>query len=444
MNPNIDVRMLLHQRPMARAQIAVVALCVVINMMDGFEILAPALTAAQISRQWMLGPAQLGRLFSSGLAGMALGALALSPLADFWGRRRTVLLCLVIITTGMLWSAATPSLWHLMTARAVTGIGVGAMLAANNTIVAEYANDRWRDLAICLQAAGFPLGGALGGLVAYMISDVGWRWVFVVGGAFSTLLIAAVVAWLPESFDFLIERRPRRALERVNLLLCRLGMPKIDVLPDPALRNYEYRPTGAVRGGVWLNTLLICSSCFLLMFTFYFLTNWMPKLLTDYGVSLKVGASGAAFMNLGGVIGDLLFAALTIRWPAHRLGPVFMSACFGTVVLFALLPTRPETLTPMVFLLGFLLFGSMTSLYAIVPMIYTATVRTSGTGLTLGLGRIGAAAGPYVGGLLIAMAWNRTAYLVVMAFPLLLCAAGTLLLSKRSVRPPPNSARTLL
>ena len=129
-------------------------------------------------------------------------------------------------------------------------------------------------------------------------------------------------------------------------------------------------------------------------------------------------------MNLGGVIGDLAFAILTIRWSARRLGPVFMAACFLTVLVFAVLPIRPESLTLMALTLGFLLFGSMASIYALVPTIYPVTRRAAGTGLTMGLGRVGAAGGPYVGGLLIAMGWHRTTYLLIMAVPLLLCAAG--------------------
>lgn len=419
---------------MAAAQIGAIGLCIIINMMDGFEIFVPSLIATQLSRLWLLTPPQLGALFSAGLTGMIAGALALSPLADWWGRRRSALLCLIIITIGMALSAAAEGLGQLIAARLLTGIGVGAMLAVNNTIVAEYANNRWRDLAVCLQATGVPLGGALGGLAAYLLADADWRWLFVFGAAFSALLISAVAAWLPESLDFLLERRPPRALERANRLLLRLNMATYDFLPPTTVLDAtlnSFAPAGRRLGR---DTLLICASCFLLMFTFYFLTNWMPKLLIDYGVSTKAGISGASIMNLGGVFGDLVFAALAIRWSAHRLGPIFMASCFVIVVFFAILPTRPEVLQFIAFFLGFVLFGSVTSIYATVPLIYPATRRASGTGLTLGIGRIGAAAGPFIGGLLISLAWPRTTYLLVMSAPLILCAAGILVIPKCSLR----------
>lgn len=422
---------------MTRVQVLAITVCTVINMVDGFDILASAFTAFAIGREWTLHATDFGVLFSSGLAGMTVGALLLSPLADFWGRRKTVLLCITITSGGMLLSALAPTFWSLVAARAATGIGVGAMMATINTIVAEYSNDRRRDLAVCVQAAGFPLGGAVGGLGVYFASDVSWRWVYAAGGTFSALLIVAVVTWLPESLDFLLARRPRHALKRVNELLGWLALPPMDRLP--------VAPVGILKlvaverwSGIGLNGVLICASFFLSMFSFYFLTNWMPKLLSDYGFSARVGVSGSVFLSLGGVIGDLAFAALTLRWAAHRLGPAFMIGCFLAVVLFTILPLQLGSLIPISFVIGILLFGSIASLYAIVPQLYPAAVRTSGTGLALGMGRIGATAGPYVGGLLIAASWNRTAYILMMSVPLVACAAMIRSVSRHLIRAAPR------
>jgi len=426
-----DPRASLRSRPMTSAQVLAVALCVVINMADGFDILASGFTGPAISRDWGLGPAQLGLLFSAGPAGMVLGALALSPAADLWGRRRTVLACLVLVALGMLASAAAPGLTSLIVARVVTGIGVAAAMATINTVVAEQANDRRRDLAVCLQAAGFPLGGVAGALGVYLIGGLGWRWVFLLGAGFSALLFAAVVAGLPESFDFLVSRRPPDALARVNRLLARLRLPPLDALPPAPAQGGGRRRSALAASGA--GAPLICGGFFLLMFTFYFLTNWTPKLLTTYGLSLSLGVSSAVFMNLGGVLGDLVFVALTLRWPAARLGPPFMLACLATAVSFAFAPATLSALMPIAFLLGFLLFASMASLYAIVPAVFPGGVRTTGTGMALGLGRIGAVVGPYGGGLLIAAGWSRPAYLIAMAAPLAACAAMTWALSRRNL-----------
>src|ERR1700704_4322669 len=105
-----DPRVQLRHGPMSLAQSLAAGLCVVINMMDGFDILAAGLTGPAVARDWSLRPTELGLLFSSGLAGMVIGALVLAPLADRLGRRRTVLLCLSLVTVGMAASAASPGL----------------------------------------------------------------------------------------------------------------------------------------------------------------------------------------------------------------------------------------------------------------------------------------------------------------------------------------------
>src|SRR5204862_5534919 len=70
------------------------------------------------------------------------------------------------------------------------------------------------------------------------------------------------------------------------------------------------------------------------------------------------------------------------------------------------------------------MIGSMASLYAIVPLIYPALVRNTGTGLAIGFGRLGAVVGPYLGGLLIAAGWQRLAYYSVLALPVLVSAVA--------------------
>jgi predicted MFS family arabinose efflux permease len=253
--------------------------------------------------------------------------------------------------------------------------------------------------------------------------------------------MAGAWVWLPESLDFLLERRPAGALARANHLLIRLRLPKMEVLADaPGADRVAMR--ALLRGDLAAGSLLLCAAFFSLMFTFYFLTSWTPKLLTDYGLSNRGGVSGAVFMNLGGVAGDVAFGLLTLRWTAARLGPSFMIACAATTVAFAFIPTSLAMLMPTAFLLGFLLFGSMACLFAIAPAIFPALARTTGTGLALGVGRIGAVIGPYAGGVLIAAKWDRVAYLIAMAAPLAACAAATYALSRRLKRSDQASVQT--
>src|SRR5579884_942339 len=138
-NMSVDIRAALREGPMTMLQVGVVTICTLLNMIDGFDVLAISFTAPLIAQEWNVDPATLGVLLSAGLAGMAAGSLFLSPLADLVGRRAIVVWCPAIISVGMLASAATSSVWALSAFRLLTGIGIGGVLSSGNTLLSEYA-----------------------------------------------------------------------------------------------------------------------------------------------------------------------------------------------------------------------------------------------------------------------------------------------------------------
>src|SRR5690606_24033216 len=120
----------------------------------------------------------------------------------------------------------------LIALRFVTGLGVGTMASCTGTLVFEYSNVKHRNLGLGLVTLGYPLGAILGGIVsAWLIGELGWRAVFAFGGLCSALLIPFVALRLPESLDYLIARKPRGALGKVNRILVRLDLPPAAALP---------------------------------------------------------------------------------------------------------------------------------------------------------------------------------------------------------------------
>ena len=60
MASSLDVKQHLQTRPRRRFQVLAVALCVLISMIDGFDVLAVSFTGPSIARDWGLDPARLG------------------------------------------------------------------------------------------------------------------------------------------------------------------------------------------------------------------------------------------------------------------------------------------------------------------------------------------------------------------------------------------------
>ena len=68
-----DPRTIIRNEPMGQFQIVAVIICIALNALDGFDVLAISFAAPGISREWGLGPGALGIVISTGLVGMAVG-----------------------------------------------------------------------------------------------------------------------------------------------------------------------------------------------------------------------------------------------------------------------------------------------------------------------------------------------------------------------------------
>ena len=432
----MDISRTIRESEMTPFQVMAVAICLVINMIDGFDVVAIAFAAPEIAGEWSLLPTELGILFSAGLVGMVIGALFFGPVADRVGRRAVILLCLVIVSAGMFASSIAGSLTPLGLLRILTGFGVGGMITSLNTMVAEYSSDQRRKLAISFLQAGYPIGGILAGVVAvYLIGGFGWRSIFVFGGLLSAIMIPLVIFRLPESLDYLLDQQPSGALERSNRLLQRLGHPEMAQLL--ALEGVGPNKAGAVAElfspELKARTFSMWACYLALMCSWYFVVNWTPKILVDAGLSLEGGISGGLLLSIGGVVGGLALGILAGKFRATRLVALFMALSVVSMAMFGQLETNLSLMLAATFLIGTFLAGAMIGLYIIIPDIYPARVRNTGTGWAIGVGRLGAVAGPYLAGVLIAAGWERSEYYVALSLPLFV--AIVIMLRLKLVKP---------
>ena len=414
---------------MRPVQIIAVAMCVVINMLDGFDVLVMAFTAPEIAREWQLEPQSLGILFSSGLLGMALGSLFIAPLADRVGRRRIILLCLLIISLGMMASAFMNSVTSLVSTRIVTGLGIGGMLASITTITAEYSSDVRRGFSISLVQSGYPIGATIGGsIAAVLIVQYGWREVFMFGALCSALMIPLVYLLLPESLDYLTTRQPKSALVSINDLLRKLGKDPLTSLPDRG-EHLSVAPVpvlSLLAPKLARATVLLWLAFFMVMLSFYFVLSWTPTLLTEAGLNVEQGISGGVLVNIGGVIGGVFLGYFTARFAVTKLVALFMVMCAIAMIAFGLLQSGLSLMLIFGFVIGFFIFGSMIGLYAITPNIYATEIRNTGMGWAIGIGRIGAVVGPLIAGFLLDRGWSGADCFVVFAVPLIIAMFAVL------------------
>ena len=408
-----SLRQIIDAAPMGALQWRAIALCFFINMVDGIDVLVMAFTASAVAKDWQLTQIAVGWLLSAGIVGMTLGSLFLAPLADKFGRRPIVLAGLVAAGVFMVATEWVNSPWALGTLRFLTGIGIGAVLVQANVLTSEYSNARWRALNIGLQSVGFALGASLGGMMASYLHQHGtWHDVFVWGGILSWICAFGVALGLPESLDQLLQGRKAGDYSQAQALLRRMGHATIaaENLQPPA--NKLIRNTGALQALqlLWApdaaKTWLLGTSFFALMFCFYFVTSWTPKLLEQSGLSAERGMAGGVLLHVGGMMGALALGVFASRWQLQRVAQLFMA--LGCVALVLVVPATGWSLLPAMMLglcVGLLLNGSVAGVYAIAPQTFDAHVRSSGVGIVLSFGRLGGMASPVVAGYLLDQEW---------------------------------------
>lgn len=411
------------EKGLAPIQVYAVVICLIINVLDGFDLLAIAFTANEIAIEWGIGPEALGVLFSSSLVGMILGAFALAPAADTIGRRPQIVFCLFVIAFGMLASGVASSVTQLMLFRFVTGVGIGGILPSINTMVAEYSNARWRNLSLSFMHIGYPLGVLIGGAsAAYLIDSHGWRSVFLLGGFLTFSVGIVVLLFLPESLVFLLSKQPKNALVKANRLLVKLRRPILEMLPETESANGRPKRFSLFFSRQYLlPSSLLWLAFFMCMMTQYFLLSWLPKVLIDAGMSTNEGISAGVVMSIGGMTGMLVLGFVTTRFELVKTVQIYFAAAIIMMIAFGFLGLNLNALLVVTFFIGFFLYGALIALYMIGAWLYPPDIRNSGVGWAIGIGRFGAVLGPYLAGILIGTGVERWQYFSLFALPLLVC-----------------------
>lgn len=413
----------------SRLQVTVVALCFLLNMLDGADLLIMSFIAPQLALDWSVSPERLGILFSASLAGMAVGCLLVAPMADRFGRRRMIMIALAIVAASMFASGATTDVVQLGIARFFVGVGVGTIGVSMTAMAAEYAPRRYSSFAVGLVQAGWPLGSVITAFTAAALLDhTGWQVLLTGIGVLSLILLVIVAVALPESMVFLERRQPPGALETLNGLRGRLGQPPLGALPVPPADAVPIRVQSLFIGSLARQSLILWTAVTLGYFVLYFAISWIPKLSAQAGLPVRDAIYAGASYNVGAFLGTALMSWLAIRHALNRLVAGFFMLGAGAMLVFGGV-SMPVALTLLsAVFVGVFVNGGFNGFWGLAAALYPAEIRSTGIGWALGVGRIGAVLGPIVGGFLVGAGFPIATIFAIYAVPLLLAAGLCLML----------------
>jgi MFS transporter, AAHS family, 4-hydroxybenzoate transporter len=293
--------------------------------------------------------------------------------------------------------------------------------------------------------ASFPAGGLIGSLTsAWVIPTLGWQAVFYIG-TIAPLIVAVILAiWLPESVRFLLARGIRQ--DEVRRTLSRI-MPgqippgaELITTPDPARQGVPV--VHLFTEGRAIPTVLLWVPFFMAFMVLLTVTFWTPSVLNSVGFSLSAAALIVGLNNFGSVCASAMSGWLVHRFGAYRmLIPGFIVGGF-CLAWFGQATSSVFALSIASLLAGFFVGGTGTGLIALAAGMYPTSVRSTGIGWAMGMGRVGQFFGPFLTGLLVAVGWKVGGIFYAAAVP---CFIGALflffLLFSRPTMEPDTSAK---
>ncbi|WP_217214925.1 aromatic acid/H+ symport family MFS transporter [Streptomyces sp. AC550_RSS872] len=419
-----------------RPEFLVTGLCFAVIVFDGYDLIVYGATVPALLqyKDWGLTPVQAGVIGSYALIGMLVGALIAGAVTDVVGRRKVMLTGVGWFSAAMMGCALAPDATWFGAFRLLAGIGLGGVMPTAVALTAEYSDPDRRSRNNALMFSGYAVGGILAAVLAMaLLPELGFRFMYAIG-AVPLLMLPLLLRYVPESLVFLVAKGRHEQAARTA---ARLGVPVPEAAPaaDGAPRR-KSGPTALLAGRHLVPALLFALTSFFGLLLVYGLNTWLPQIMRSAGYPLSSSLLFLLVMNLGAVIGSVLFGPLGDR---YGMKPVTLLSFLAAAVSMALLSVA--TAAPLMYLLvavaGFGTIGAQIMVLGYVAMHFPVEIRATALGWTLGIGRFGAVAGPLFGGFLLSSGvstdWNFYAF----ALPAALATAVVLLLPGRAAAPVP-------
>ena len=376
-------------------------------LFDGFEIYALFLTVGfalhqllDVAQQAQV-PRYAGYILATTVFGWATGGVIGGIIADYIGRKRTMILAILAysLTTGL--SALAWDWVSFAVLRFLVGVAIGSEWATGASIVSELWPDHARGKGGGLLQCGAGLGGILASLVWLAVGEAGpnaWRWMYLIG-----VLPALVTVWIrrgiPESprWEAASERRRaahamRRsgaALEGENRALTRFTV--VDLFADRSVR----RP-------------LICAFLMMLSVTFAFwgVSTFIPTYVGS--VASKAGLSAPTWSAWAGLVTSIcgVFGFVSLGFLADAFGrkPAAMLYYFMSLILTPVVYLWAQDVYGLLFsvaVFGFFTLGIWAWAPIWLPELFPTRMRATAVAFTFNAPRFISCMGPLIAGTLI-------------------------------------------
>jgi MFS family permease len=351
----------------------------------GLEIGSPE--AKQATLYWT------GLLTSVLLLGWAAGGIVFGMVADRIGRTRTLMLTMVLYALGTAACAAAPNMALLLVFRLIASLGIGGEWAAGASMVAEVVPEDKRVEAGALLYTAAPVGLFLATFVNHQVAAVwlagspetSWRVVFLFG------LVPAAIAFLVRMFV----KEP----ERWKAVKARVAPPSLADLFGPEMIGITIR--GTLMAIVALIAWWSCNAFIPAVSSGLAQTAAQAAGLERAGTLALVESwktQATIWFNLGGLLGTLATIPVAKHLGRKPMFAIYFAMSAAAIYAAFGMDWPPEIRLHLYFFIGLSVFGVFGSFTFYLPELFPTRLRGTGSGFCYNIGRVVAAAGPFIVG----------------------------------------------
>ena len=413
----IDPNEIINRKKLSTFQWMVFTFGFLIFFCDGLDTGIIGFVAPQLLETWGISKSDLAPVMSAALIGMCLGAIISGPLADKFGRKKIVISTSILFSIFTILCGFASSTQELMIYRLITGLGLGAAMPNISTLVSEYMPKHRKAFLTGLAGCGFMLGISAGGLLsAYLLENLGWAKVMIIGGVFPLCIVILLIYKLPESIQYLLKNHQ---VSEAKYILEKIKQSPLtsDSIQIPVHQKQFQNPIQTLISTHLSRSLFLWLCCFTSLLVFYLLTSWMPTILKTAGFSTQQFSLIAAIFPFGGV-----FGAMIMGWYMDKVNPTIVvkySYLFAVIlfIIAGLVYTHTILLGLTIFFIGALLAGAQSSLLPLAAITYPDECRAIGVSWMHGIGRIGAILGAFYGSLIFTFDLSLAHIFFLLAIP---------------------------
>jgi MFS transporter, AAHS family, 4-hydroxybenzoate transporter len=403
-------------------------LCGLMVFLDGYDLTAVSYAAPQFIHLFGITRAMIAPVFSAGLFGLTIGALAFGLVADRLGAKWTFILCGIGFGVFSIAAAFAPSVGVLVVVRFFAGLMLGGATPISIAIASDFVPRHVRTSVTMIMYISIALGAVVAGYSYGFLSIFGWRTVFYVGGALPIVLAPLFLVSLPETLVFQVMHNA--PVDRIRATLTRID-PTRDVSRETRFTVARENKPGFQPAQLFEDrrapiTIMLWVTFFGAGIALFFFNSWLPTLLSGRGLSGKEVVVISASLQFGGIIGTLLVAPIVVRMPPFLTTALLYLLAAIAMVVLGRGGSEFGFLICAVLAVGIFLIGAQSVLNASCANVYPPSMRGTGVGWGFGVGRGGSVLSPAIAGLLLAMHWTPSQLFLVAAVPTLVAATGAL------------------